>query len=113
MLKKVIAAVIALATVVTIIACIKSVTNYKEMSEQWYNARTTTTITIAPNKTLWSIAEQYKPSWMDTREYIHEVKTLNNMDTSFLDVGQTLEIYTMPSIIIKEVMNSEKSSVHN
>lgn len=102
--------VIIMATV-TIACCAIHIHNTNTLHNDWEDQRTTITITVAPNKTLWSIAEEYKPDWMDTREYIYDVKTLNNMDTSFLDVGQTLEVYTMP--ILKEVMNSEKNSVHN
>lgn len=52
------------------------------------------TITISPGDTLWCIAEKYKPSWYDTREYIYEIKQTNNLATSDLNVGDRLIIYT-------------------
>lgn len=94
MLKKIIAVALALATVIVLVFCISNIHEKKVIRDQWYDARFTTTITVKPNKTLWSIAEEYKPSWMDTREYIHEIKALNNMTTSSIDIGQLLVIYT-------------------
>lgn len=111
MLKKMLALVIAVLTLISIIACVSAIRENASARDVWCETRSVTTITVAPDKTLWSIAEEYKPSWMDTREYIHEVKALNDMDTSFIDVGQTLQVYTMSTF--KEVMNSEKNSVRN
>ena len=93
MLKKMIALVIAVLITFSVVAGANAISKNNSVRDEWYETRAVTTITVAPNKTLWSIAEEYKPSWMDTREYIHEVKTLNNMTTSFLDVGQALQVY--------------------
>ncbi|MBQ8042562.1 MAG: LysM peptidoglycan-binding domain-containing protein [Clostridia bacterium] len=50
------------------------------------------TIYISKHETLWSIAEEYKRPNQDIREYIYEIKKLNNMDTSVLYEGQELTI---------------------
>jgi hypothetical protein len=87
-----------IAVVVTMVATIKLVGNYKQ-HEEWEQSRNTTTICVADNDTLWDIAEMYKPSWMDTREYIHEVKTLNHKSSSSVYAGEMLTVYTMSTAI--------------
>ena len=42
------------------------------------------TVTIKSGDTLWSIAQQYKDDDCDIREYIYNVKKLNNIDSSIL-----------------------------
>ena len=99
MLKKMLAVTVAFVTVITLIACVSAIRSNASARDTWCETRVVTTITVKPNKTLWSIAEEYKPSWMDTREYIHEIKTLNDMDTSFIDVGQTLQVYATMALV--------------
>jgi hypothetical protein len=40
------------------------------------------TYVVRPNDTLWSIAEDYCPDGIDIREYIHEVKDANNINSN-------------------------------
>lgn len=47
------------------------------------------TVYVFKGDTLWSIAKQYNTK-MDIREYIYEVKKLNNMETSELYAGQEI-----------------------
>lgn len=51
-----------------------------------------TSYTVSIGETLWDIAEEYCPNDMDCREYIYEVKKLNNMETSELVAGQTITV---------------------
>lgn len=48
--------------------------------------------TVCKGETLWSIAEEYKAEIEDTRHYIHDIKKLNNMDSSKLYEGQKIQI---------------------
>lgn len=49
------------------------------------------TIEICGGDTLWTIADEYMPSDMDTREAIYELRSLNNMDADDqLIAGQKL-----------------------
>lgn len=48
--------------------------------------------TISRGERLWDIAEEYKRPDQDIREYIYEIKKLNNMDTSTVYEGQTIKI---------------------
>ena len=50
---------------------------------------------VQSGDTLWGIAEKYKPHWMDTREYIHEISKLNDMDSDTIHTGDELIIYTI------------------
>ena len=79
--------------IVTVIIALCSVVNNHAQYNEWVENRTTTTVRVAPNQTLWQIAEEYKPDFMDTREYIHEVKTLNGMSDTYLYVGDEIEVY--------------------
>ena len=49
--------------------------------------------TVAPGDTLWGIAERYKPSWVDTREYIYEIEKLNGINSN-IDIGDKILLYT-------------------
>lgn len=42
------------------------------------------TVTVKSGDTLWSIAQQYKDDDCDIREYIYNVKKINDMDSSIL-----------------------------
>ena len=47
---------------------------------------------ISSGDTLWSIAQEYKKPEEDTRQYIYDVKKLNNMTDSTIYAGQTIKI---------------------
>lgn len=50
---------------------------------------------VCKGDTLWKIAERYKLENQDPREYIYEVKKLNNMASSTIYEGQTIKILLM------------------
>lgn len=56
------------------------------------------TIYISEDETLWDIAREYKKPNQDIRDYIYQIKKLNNMDTAAIYEGQALVI-----IIYEEV----------
>ena len=47
---------------------------------------------ISSGETLWSIAQKYKNPEEDTRQYVYEIKKLNNMTNSTIYAGQTIKI---------------------
>ena len=47
--------------------------------------------TVASGDTLWSIAEKYSKN-TDIRQYIYDLKKLNDMEQSSLYVGQNIKI---------------------
>ncbi|APX34461.1 peptidoglycan-binding protein LysM [Brachybacterium sp. P6-10-X1] len=51
-----------------------------------------TTITVEAGDTLWGYAEQYAPAQMSEREYIAEVRTLNQLPTGRVTAGQQIEL---------------------
>lgn len=53
---------------------------------------------VSKGERLWDIAEQYKRPGQDIREYIYEIKKINNMENSTIYEGQELTI-----IIYEEV----------
>ena len=77
---------------VSILALCSVVQSHAQHNE-WVETRTIETVRVAPNQTLWQFAEEYKPDFMDTREYIYEVKELNNLSDSYLYVGDELQVY--------------------
>lgn len=48
--------------------------------------------TVVCGETLWSIATEYKKDGQDVREYIYEVRKLNNLADCNLNVGQEILI---------------------
>lgn len=48
--------------------------------------------TVVCGETLWSIATEYKKEGQDVREYIYELRKLNNLDDCSLNVGQDIKI---------------------
>jgi LysM repeat protein len=84
---------LVIAVVITSLVVLYSVVQDHAIHNEWVESRTIETIRVAPNETMWQIAEEYKPSWMDTREYIYEVKELNNLSDTYLYVGDEIQIY--------------------
>ena len=50
------------------------------------------TVVVQPGDTLWSISEEITPQGTDIREIVSDLKTLNALSTSSLQVGQILLI---------------------
>ena len=78
--------------VISIIILVNTIINKTEYAEKYK------TIYISEDETLWSIAEEYKKPNQDIREYIYEMKKLNNMESATIYEGQELTI-----IIYEEV----------
>lgn len=49
---------------------------------------------VEKGDTLWSIAQQYRPTSVYILDYIAEVEHLNDIDNGTLYVGDTITIYT-------------------
>ncbi|WP_254611217.1 LysM peptidoglycan-binding domain-containing protein [Paenibacillus sp. JMULE4] len=47
-------------------------------------------VEVESGDTLWSIASQYADQGQDIREYIHQIKGINHLKNSHLQVGQKL-----------------------
>ena len=60
---------------------------------EWESTRKVETIIIDKGDTLNEIGYQYKPEWLDVREYTHAIKELNNMENSDIKEGQELKVY--------------------
>lgn len=56
------------------------------------NEAETISYTVCKGDTLWTIAEEYKTDNKDIRQYIFELKQLNNMTNSNIYEGQELKI---------------------
>ena len=54
--------------------------------------RASQTITVQSSDTLWSIAENNQIEGVSTEQQVNCIRERNNLDTSLLRVGQTLEI---------------------
>lgn len=83
-MKKLIITVLIIAVAITFIGGNKS--NWKDNCE-------VVKITICKGDTLSDIAERYKPSGMDYREYVYEIEKLNDMETANIYEGDTILIY--------------------
>ena len=47
---------------------------------------------IQAGDTLWGIAEDYNKSNKDIREYIYELKKINELDSGLINPGQTIKV---------------------
>ena len=92
-MKKLMNIAVAIIIVIGFVIIGMSIHNDKQIRAEWEDSREVHTIVISSGDDLWSIAEYYKPSWMDPREYIYEVKKLNNMSQSYIYAGEQLLIY--------------------
>lgn len=80
-MKKLLIIALTLIIATTVIGC----------GEKEYNW-TTAEHYVLPGETLWDIAKEYCPEDMDFRYYIELVKDHNNMTTSELRAGQTIDM---------------------
>lgn len=51
---------------------------------------------IEPGDTLWGIAKTNLPPRMDIREFVHDIKVVNQLDSALIKVGETLLVPTQP-----------------
>lgn len=49
-------------------------------------------ITVSAGDTLWSIASEHKKSGQDVREYLYELRKLNNLENCTIYPGQKIKI---------------------
>ena len=80
-----------------VLVCGFKIHNNNTRLEEWHNTAVVKTICINPNDTLDDIGYEYKPSWMDVREYRWYIQQLNDLDGSMLYAGQTLDVYVEAS----------------
>ena len=84
-------------TVILALLCITlvGVKAYSDNGKQteWENTRTVMTVIVDKGDTLDDFGYQYKPDWMDVREYRQKVMELNNMNSAMLYDGQSLKLY--------------------
>jgi hypothetical protein len=85
---------ILLVVITTIAAVIKGYDNHNQKTE-WLNNREVITVTVPSGKGIDYFGYQYKPSWMDVREYRYEVMELNEMEDATLYKGQQIKIYAI------------------
>ena len=87
----------ALALMV-IIMCGFKIHNDNTRLEEWKNTSVIKTISVQPNDTLDEIGYEYKPAWMDIREYRWYIQKLNDLKNgSMIYIGQKLDIYVQAS----------------
>ena len=78
------------AVVISLFCCL---TQPDKQYIEWLENREITEYYVEQGETLWSIAQQYKPEFMDIREYVYEIQQLNNI--SNLYAGDIIQIYTI------------------
>ena len=85
------ALVIIVLTVCVILFSNKKITNANENSESVKLNKYYKTITIESGDSLWSIAKEYKTgSHKTTKEYLKELKSMNNLTSDQIISGQKL-----------------------
>lgn len=91
-MKKILIALLATATLITVGAKVNA--DNKRQAE-WENTRSTITVTVPCGSGIGLdfYGYQYKPEWMDVREYRYEIMQLNGMTSASLQSGQKLKLY--------------------
>ena len=72
-----------------IINIVKDIRNWNE----WNENKVVFMVVVQQDDTLYDYGYQYKPDWMDIRDYCEEVKELNNMSSSTICAYQNLKLY--------------------
>lgn len=86
-------ALLVFLVICTLTASVLLVINHRYT--EWYEDRHIADITVTSGDTLDAFGYQYKPEWMDVREYREYILDLNNLTSSDLYVGQTLKLYVV------------------
>lgn len=68
---------------------VKDIRNWNE----WNENKVVFMVVVQQDDTLYDYGYQYKPDWMDVRDYCEEVKELNNMSSSTICAYQNLKLY--------------------
>lgn len=68
---------------------VKDIRNWKE----WNENKVVFMVVVQQDDTLYDYGYQYKPDWMDIRDYCEEVRELNNMSSSTICAYQNLKLY--------------------
>lgn len=84
---------ICIAAVIILIVAISIFQHCRH--DTWLKNREVITHQVTYGDTLYDLAQEYKPSWMDIREWCYEVCRLNDMECSDLYAGQTIKIYAI------------------
>ena len=106
-IKKHIGTIIALVLLATIVVGFK-VNHDRQQRAEWESNRKVITVYVRNGDTLDEFGYEYKPEWMDVREYREEIKELNGMQTSTVYAGQELKIYK-----IEEGIENAQNSIHD
>lgn len=68
----------------------------REMNmQQWIESREITVVEVNYGKGIDNYGYQYKPEWMDIREYREQILELNGMKNCTLYNGQELKLYVV------------------
>lgn len=86
-------ALLILAVIAIVSAFAVSISSATDKQSEWYSTRVTKTITVHSGDTLDGIGYEFKPSWMDVREYRHMIMQLNDLDTAMIYSGDQLKVY--------------------
>ena len=84
--------ILCASVLIVALVCVKASCSNDDYSE-WLNTRAVKTVMVHSGDTLDGFGYQYKPDWMDVRQYRRAVMTLNNMDSATIYSGQSLKVY--------------------
>lgn len=92
-MKKILILAIIVITLSTVWAGAHTIKERKELENEWEATRVVIAVKVQYGDTLDGFGYEYKPSWMDVREYREQVKELNGTRSSMLYAGQTIKLY--------------------
>ena len=86
---------VLLIVLAILIVAICQISFVNDRYAEWYDSRYITEVVVYSGDTLDGFGYQYKPKWMDVREYREYILELNGLTSSALYIGQTLKLYVI------------------
>lgn len=83
---------IILSSVIVAILLPSTIYTVSSMSEDVRHKPQSVTYVVGDGETLWGIASRHAPAKMDIRDYIDDIRKINQLDSSMLRGGQRLEL---------------------
>ena len=85
--------ILAMICAIILVGC--KINHDNQIKTEWKENREIITVIVQPGDTLDAFAYEYKPSWMDHRDYREEIKELNDLPNCTIQIGDRLDLYAV------------------
>lgn len=92
-MKKIAVFVIIILAITTVLAGARTISTNHRLRTEWEDTREVITVRVHYGDSLDKFGYQYKPTWMDIREYRKLVIDLNDMTSAMVYANTDLKLY--------------------